>query len=152
MKVFALIAAASAFLTLGQAQADVFSTYETIAYKVTADIQKGTPQNSEINQLVVHGYTIMDLYLVKYPECRAQYNEVKQDDAFMKTASFEVLESKYHDGVGLTEAPKHCYQGRSMVIHPYMAQALLRTGQAGADHEIEEVAKRASNIKKKLGL
>lgn len=94
----------------------------------------------------------MDLYLVKYPECRAQYAEVKNDDAAMKTATFETLESKYHDGVGLTDAPKHCYQGRSMVIHPYMALALLRAGQPGAENEIDEVAKRASKIKQKLGL
>lgn len=152
MKVSALIAIVSAFLAVGQAQADVFSTYETLANKVTSDILKGAPKTAELNQLVTLGYQIMDLYIVKYPECRAQYNEVKADDTAMKSLTFEQLESKYHDGVGLTDAPKHCYQGRSMVIHPYMALALLRVGQQGADHEIDEVARRAPKLKQKLGL
>lgn len=55
MKAFALIAAVSALFTLGQARADVFSTYEAIAKQATTDLQKGASPVADINQLVSHG-------------------------------------------------------------------------------------------------
>lgn len=70
----------------------------------------------------------------------------------MKTGTFDFLHARYHNGDGLVAAAQLCYQGRSMVAHPYMAMALIREKKDGAAEEIDEVAKRASKIKTKLGL
>lgn len=132
--------------------ADLFSTYETVAKRAVAAFKAKEDTRRDLNELVQLGYRIMDLYAGKFGECRDQYAEVMFDDAAMKTMSFDALEKKYHDGEGLKPAPSHCYQGRSMVVHPYMAMALVRENKPGFEHEVEEVQKRAPKIKAKLGL
>lgn len=132
--------------------ADVFSTYETAAKRAVASFRAKEDASRDLNELVQLGYRIMDLYVGKFAECRDQYAQVSADDAAMKAMSFDALEKKYHDGEGLVQAPSHCYQGRSMVIHPYMAMALVREKKDGFVHEVEEVQKRAPKLKARLGL
>lgn len=138
------------------AKMDVFTAYEVKGRQVI-QLLKAIPSDSillsqQLNELVPMGYQIMNLFEKKYPECKAQYAEVQSLDSEMKSSSFDWLEKKYHDGEGLTVAPTHCYQGRSMVVHPYMALALLRENKEGIEHEIDEVVKRAAKIKARLGL
>lgn len=132
--------------------ADVFSTYETVARRAVASFRAKEDTSRDLNELVQLGYRIMDLYVAKFAECRDQYAQVSADDAAMKAMSFDALEKKYHDGEGLVQAPSHCYQGRSMVVHPYMAMALVREKRDGFVHEVEEVQKRAPKLKARLDL
>ena len=135
---------------------DIWKSYETLATELVQELDAETKNPSHIqadlNELVRLGYQMMALYDKKFIECTVQYLIVQKEDSLMKTATYAQLESRYHDGLGLPEAPKHCYAARSMVIHPYMAAAMLREGLDGASHEIEEVATRAVKIKTKLGL
>ena len=131
---------------------DVFSDYETIAKNVVGNVRNGQIPQTEIARLIPLGYTIMDLFVKKYPECKEQYAQVRSEDSQMAVLNFDKLNSRYHNGEGLIVAPKHCYLGRSMVVHPYMAFALIREKKDGVADEIEEVARRAPKIKNSLGL
>jgi len=152
----ALITTTFFSLLATNAQADVFSAYAEKGEQIIRQL-KATPVDpailsKQLTELVPLGYQIMSLFIQKYPECKAQYDEVQKLDSEMRDSNFEWLEKKYHDGEGLIQAPTHCYQGRSLVVHPYMALALLRENKDGIDHEIDEVVKRAPKIKARLGL
>lgn len=152
MKKNLLFIAICSFVSLASAGSEVFLAYENLAKKILVDMKTGADVNRDIAELALMGYPIMDLFEVKYPECKEQFAQVKKEDAQMRTMSFDGLESRYHDGLGLFAAPKHCYLGRSMAAHPYMAAALIREKKGGAEEEINEVARRAPKLKERLGL
>ena len=155
LKVFAVAALLAVVGTKANANAEYFTRYESQARALSQAIQSQKVPADQIyrgiNDLVVLGYGIMDLYSAKFAECRVQYAQVRADDAAMRQLGFDALETKYHDGHGLTPAPKHCYDGRSMVVHPYMAMALLREGRQGVENEIDEVGERAPKLRRTLG-
>lgn len=132
--------------------ADIFSTYESVAKRAVSAYKNKESVSQDLTELVSLGYRIMDLYIAKHTECREQFAQVTSEDSRMHTMDFASLEKRYHDGEGLAQAPSHCYLGRSMVVHPYMAMALIREGKPGLEHEVEEVQKRAPKIKARLGL
>ena len=150
-----MIFAACAFTVSAQAAPDVFAQYSTLGTQIKKDIMAKAPVaqlNKNMLELATLGYAMMDMYAAKFPECQAQFAEVKAKDADMQTATLQVLEDVYHDGNGIAKAPQHCYLGRSMVVHPYIAMAIVRVGGTGADGEIDEVVVRVPKIKTKLGL
>lgn len=134
---------------------NVFDTYVSVGNELVAEITNTNGKSARIpsltQDLVRMGYEIMQISLKKYPECAEQFRQVQTLDSEMATSSFEALEAKFHDGDGLLPAPTHCYQPRSMVVHPYMALALLRVGKPGAPSELEEVIRRAPKLKARLG-
>ena len=65
------------------------------------------------------------------------------------------VHARYHDGVGLPVAPRHCYFGRSQVVHPVMN--LIRLQGAWTDDvrdefvgETEEVIEHLARIQNNL--
>lgn len=149
-----LIFATFLFCSFAQASSDVFAKYQDLATTLAADVTSGsrhTERNqADLDQLISWGYEIMGRYQAKYSECKAQYAQIVEENEKMKVSTHEQLESRYHDGIGLIEAPAHCYLARSMVIHPYMVMAIFRERLDGAVDEIEEVANRAPKIKARL--
>lgn len=160
MKKITLVALTLAAIS---AKADVFANYQTVGNQALA-MSKNTETKTEdfvtkIQELTVLGYQIMDLYQVKYTECVEQYAQLKSMDAGILEMSYDEMDVQLHDGKGLIAAPKTCYKGRSMVVHPYQVAALsiegrlfTEEGQEIADHELNEVIERAAKIKKDLGL
>lgn len=149
-----------AFVSL-QARADVFSDYQAVGTEALALASAPTPNNDavveKIKELVTKGYEIMDLFLVKYPDCTAQYAQVKSLAPTILSMTYEQIDDLFHNGTGIIEAPRVCYRGRSMVVHPYQIAALalanrLQSEQEKVDHELNEVIHRADVIKKDLGL
>jgi hypothetical protein len=138
-----------------QGASDIFTRYAELGAKIEKDITAKVPVaqlNSSLLDLAALGYGIAELYSAQFTECQAQFSSMKGLDAEMRGATWEVLETGYHDGEALPVAPKHCYMGRSMVVHPYMAMAILRSGGAGAEGEISEVVLRVPKIKGRLGI
>lgn len=144
-----------------QAQADVFSDYQAVGTKAL-EMAKNPESRSEdvvteLKTLVSLGYQIIDLYLVKYPVCTEQYNQLKAVDSTILTLSYAEIDELYHEGKGLPQGPGSCYRGRSMVVHPYQIAALALAGElqndlGTVDHELTEVIERADKIKQDLGL
>lgn len=145
------------------AQADVFSDYQTVGQQALAMSKDSSTATeafvAKIQEMTVLGYQIMDLHEVKYKECVAQYAQLKSVDSQILTMSYDQIDVAYHDGKGLVAAPKICYKGRSLVVHPYQVAALsiegnlyTADGQEIADHELNEVIERAGKIKLDLGL
>ncbi len=149
-------------MVMGQAaQADIFVAYEALGQSVYQKIDADYGQEqlqAEIYDLADLGYQIMDLYAKKYSDCADQYAQVRSEDEMMRNMTYEELDLRYHDGVGLPstdQAPRNCYLGRSMVAHPYMALALYADGLTSSEkksalHEIEEVVERADRLKQIL--
>lgn len=144
-----------------QAQADVFSDYQQVGTKaLELAVNPDTRSEAVVDQLkglVALGYQIMDLYLVKHPECTEQYNQLKSVDSTILNLSYEEIDELYHEGKGLVAAPRACYKGRSMVVHPYQIAALAIAGEiqndlGTVDHELNEVIERAGKIKAELSL
>jgi hypothetical protein len=141
------------------AQADVFESYQ-VSGRTALDLIKSEPTKAdrivtEINVMIEHGYAIMDRYQIKYSECTQQFAQLKQLSATIDQLSYEEIETLYHDGDGLVAAPRVCYKGRSLVVHPYQVIALAKEGRldtdaAIVDHEMNEVIERAGVIKKDL--
>lgn len=153
------LAVMTAFTT--QAKADVFSDYQTLGTETLELARNPDVKTDEfitkIKGLARLGYQIMDLYVVKYPECKEQFAQLKSVDAQILTLSYEEIDELYHDGTGLVAAPRACYKGRSLVVHPYQVAALALEekldSEAGVvEHELNEVIERAEKIKADLGL
>lgn len=144
-------------------KADVFADYQVVGQQALA-MSKTTETKTEdfvnkIKELSALGYQIMDLYQVKYTDCVEQFTQLKSMDAGILEMTYDEMDVQLHDGKGLVAAPKACYKGRSMVVHPYQVAALsieeklfTAEGQEIADHELNEVIERAAKIKKDLGL
>lgn len=144
-------------------KADVFADYQTVGNQAL-EMSKNTETKTEdfvtkIQELTVLGYQIMDLYQVKYTDCVEQFAQLKSMDADILSMTYDQMDVQLHDGKGLVAAPKACYKGRSMVVHPYQVAALsiegnlyTTDGQEIADHELNEVIERAAKIKTDLGL
>lgn len=71
-------------------------------------------------QLAGLGVEIIRLYAEKNPSCKAQFDAFLSEIPKMGKMSLADLHTRYHDGHGLPVAPRHCYLGRSQVIHPVM--------------------------------
>lgn len=144
-------------------KADVFSEYQSVGHEALALSKSSETQTEDfvnkIKSLTALGYEIMDLYKVKYAECSEQFAQLKSVDDQILSMSYDEMDVQLHDGKGLVAAPKTCYKGRSMVVHPYQVAALAiedklftTEGQEISDHELNEVIERAAKIKKDLGL
>ena len=141
------------------AQADVFENYQQTgrsALSLIANQPTQTPMIiNEINLMIGFGYEIMDQFAVKYPECQTQYAQLKELSAGIDQLSYEEIDNLYHDGKGLVEAPRLCYRGRSLVVHPYQVIALIKENRMVSDavyieEEMNEVIDRADTIKEML--
>lgn len=110
---------------------------------------------AETRKLIQVGVEIMRLYESKNPGCITQYSVFIQEIPYMESKTLEELHERYHDGTGLPSAPRHCYFGRSQVIHPAMNLVRLKgtltdevRGQAV--EELEEVIRHLSRLQQNL--
>ena len=155
MKNFFTILAASA-LSSSSAFADgnIFEEYKTQANALAHDVTVkdfSIPVLIESNdRLIKLGLEIMKIYGDKYKSCFLQYEIFYSVIPELKKFSTDEIHLKYHDGEGLPAAPKHCYFGRSLVVHPAMSAVRLADGVLTTeDTEIirEESLEVASHIK-----
>lgn len=138
------------------AQADVYESYQT-AGTTALNLAKSEPTQSdaivqEINNMIGFGYEIMDLYAVKYPECQAQFTQLKESRSQLEQLTYDEIDRLFHSGDGLVAAPRLCYKGRSLVVHPYQVIALVKEARLVkdaeiVDHEMNEVIERSEVIK-----
>ncbi|MES2964057.1 MAG: hypothetical protein V4760_09220 [Bdellovibrionota bacterium] len=73
----------------------------------------------------------------------------------MEAMTVSDLHDRYHDGTGLPAAPRHCYFGRSQVVHPAMnlvrfASAWTEVAREEVIEELEEVIEHLARIQKNL--
>ena len=73
----------------------------------------------------------------------------------MASQTVAQLHARYHNGEGLPAAPRHCYFGRSQVIHPAMNLVRLQseiTAESKEEmvDEIHEVIEHLVRIQKNL--
>lgn len=160
-KMMAIITLLTGVYAQANTEADVFSEYQRVGEEAMSLALEAQPNNNavvaKLQELVGFGYRIMDLYLVKYPECTEQFNQLKSVDSQILTLSYTEIDELYHDGKGLVEAPRVCYKGRSLVVHPYQVAALalaneLQNNVEVVEHELDEVIVRSGKMKTDLGL
>ena len=147
---------AFAVMTSGLAQANVFEGYQNSG-RTALQLALNEPTQTErivaeIKTMIGFGWEIMDLYVVKYPECKAQFDQFKELAKDIDSLSYKQIDELYHDGKGLVAAPRLCYKGRSLVVHPYQVIALAKENRlvkdkAVVDHEMNEVIDRAETIR-----
>lgn len=139
----------------------ILGTYKNLAQKLlnAAQAITSTSDLSTVKQdtraLISLGGEIMDLYAEKNPNCKAQFKVFLQEVPNMEKMSLEALHERYHDGKGLPAAPKHCYFGRSQVIHPVMNLVRLHSpitadSKEEIEHEFDEVIEHLVRIQKNL--
>ncbi len=71
-------------------------------------------------ELAALGVEVMKLYVEKNPICKEQFDAMISEVEQMESMTLADVKARYHDGKGLPVAPKHCYLGRSQVVHPVM--------------------------------
>jgi hypothetical protein len=138
MKHFALISLVS--LSVGAAHAaptpsayPVLETYEVLATellessRLASTEREITTLKEKTHELIGHGVEIMKLYAERNPNCQAQFDVMISEIPDMESMTVSDLHDRYHDGVGLPKAPRHCYFGRSQVVHPAMNLVRLAT-------------------------
>lgn len=125
---------------------------QTTAAKSEADVAQiinGT------EDLVKMGEEVMNLYADKNPNCKAQYEVFLQEVPTMETKGLDEVHERYHNAVGLPAAPKHCYFGRSQIVHPVMNIIRLKSGfdtkiKADVLGDFDEVMEHLVRIQKNL--
>ncbi|MES3036775.1 MAG: hypothetical protein V4736_02620 [Bdellovibrionota bacterium] len=154
----------SLFSAVGFAQNYTYSeltAYEARAAAVLASAQVVANESDLLalqeptRALILDGVSIMKLYALKNPVCQVQFDVMLSEIDQLETMTNEALHDRYHDGKGLPAAPKHCYFGRSQVVHPAMVlvrltQPLSPALQEGIVEEIEEVIHHLVRIQKNL--
>lgn len=113
-----------------------------------ATLQEGT------RQLVLDGVEVMKLYASKNPVCAPQFEVFLSEVSSMESKTVAELHARYHNGEGLPAAPRHCYFGRSQVVHPAMNIVRLK-GDVNAEREqiqddFAEVIEHNARIQKNL--
>lgn len=106
-------------------------------------------------KLVTMGGDIMKLYASKNPICQPQFDVYLTEIATSESKTLKELHERYHDGKGLPAAPKHCYLGRSQVVHPSMnVRRILdgwnETSRADVLDETDEVIRHNVKIERNL--
>lgn len=159
MKTALLIAATILFSTASHA--DVYDDYQNSGHRALelVRVQPATDGTvpteeliAEINTMIGFGWQIMDLYSSKFEGCKDQFAQLKELSIDIGLLSYDQIDELYHDGKGLVKAPKECYRGRSLVVHPYQVIALalenrLVTDAEHVEHEMNEVIVRAGAIR-----
>ena len=110
---------------------------------------------SSIKEMMRMGWEIMRLYSTKYPECYTQYEFFSSHEDELKKLGPISLKLKFHNGNGLPKAPKHCYFGRTILIHSALGFAKKREGfnketRKSAAHDFEEINEHLPKIRSKL--
>ncbi|MEK7358298.1 MAG: hypothetical protein AAB250_17765 [Bdellovibrionota bacterium] len=154
----------TAFLATSPAQAadyPILKTYETLATEV-AEATKIASTEAELDairtstrELIGLGTEIVKLYGEKNPNCQAQFDVMIQEIPDMETMTVDDLHDRYHDGTGLPTAPRHCYFGRSQIVHPAMNIVRLQSAWTEVTREevleeTEEVIEHLARIQKNL--
>ena len=110
---------------------------------------------AQTKELVQKGAAIMRLYGAKNPACNAQFEAFLAALPQMDSLPLEQVKSKYHDGTALPSAPRHCYFGRSEIVHPVMNIIRLKgvwSERVRGDvvEDFEEVIEHLPRIEKNL--
>ena len=139
----------------------VLDQYTAKAEVLLADTQGAkTTQDLEAikvgaRELVSLGVETMVLYAEKNPICQGQFDVMFSELDQMESMTLADAKARYHDGKGLPVAPKHCYLGRSQVIHPIMN--ILRLNGVWSEQirekvaeEFDEVIEHVEKIRKNL--
>jgi hypothetical protein len=105
--------------------------------------------------LVALGLQIMALYEARNPVCAEQYAAFRAALPGMVGLSAEDVHARYHNGTGLPSAPRHCYLGRSEVVHPVLNLIRLQGPwteevRAKVVHDFEEVVEHLPRIARNL--
>lgn len=106
-------------------------------------------------KLVAIGAEILKLYAQKNPICQAQFDVYLSEVSVSEAKTVTELHERYHDGKGLPAAPKHCYLGRSMVVHPSLSVRRIldgwnETARADVLDETDEIIRHLVKIDRNL--
>lgn len=164
MKKIVLMFTAAVLSFTNQAKADRYPILES--YKVLAerliDMSKVAQSEQELRELqnvtrelVGQGVELMKLYANRNPNCAVQFSVFLDEVGDMETKSLAYVHERYHDGTGLPEAPKHCYFGRSQVVHPVMNLIRMKEkwdedSRQQVIEDLEEVIEHLARIQRKL--
>lgn len=105
--------------------------------------------------LIKLGLEIQRLYGEKNPKCVEQFKAFDAALPDMENLSIDEVEKKFHNGTALPSAPKHCYFGRSEIIHPVMNIIRLKgTWSSEVKEQVvedfQEVVEHLARIQKNL--
>lgn len=97
----------------------------------------------------------MHWYAEANTACGAQYSDIEARLGGILALSLEEMHSIFHDGVGLTVAPGHCYFGRSLIVHAYLNLKRFENGlspseRAAVIDEFGEVAQHIARVRQNI--
>lgn len=150
---FAAVAHAGNYPLLKTYQAQTEQAVQATAQMRSSGDVEALIQKSR--QLVATGVQIMEFYASRNPVCAAQMQAFSAELGTMENRDLDEAERLFHDGEGLPQAPRHCYLGRSVVIHPVMNIIRLK-GQlsdavrAQIKEDFEEVIEHLAKIDRNL--
>ena len=111
----------------------VLDSFASLAHQL-AEATKVAQSQSDLDQIQAHsrdllnmGIEINHLLGQKKQICQPQYDSLLAAIPSMEKLSPADVHAKYHDGAALPEAPKLCYYGRSVIVHPIMNMIRLRS-------------------------
>jgi hypothetical protein len=151
---------ASASLTV-HADYPVLGEYKALAQSLIEPTQKAaTPEElqalaTQTQALIALGTEITHLYAAKNPTCAEQLKAFQDALPTMADLPLAEVDAKYHKGAALPQAPRLCYFGRSVVVHPVMNLIRLKgawdaEAREHALEELEEVIEHVARIQKNL--
>lgn len=150
-------------LTTASAQAEHYPILESYdakaemllqASRTARGVEDMIAVREDIRALVADGVEVMKLYASKNPNCQAQFDVFISEVPQMESMSVADLHARYHNGTGLPAAPRHCYFGRSQVVHPMMNLVRIANWNHDTRQELqddfEEVIEHSARIQKNL--
>jgi len=143
---WALILMLSTICTTAIAQ-DFYADYQSKAELLITQLEREQFEEAykTLAQLKVLGISMVDLYSAKKPACKASGTIFKEDLKNMENLSVEEIEKLYHDGERFPNAPKNCYYGRTLLVHPIMNRVRVKNALANSSYWTNDMSTTALN-------
>ncbi len=112
---------------------------------LSLDLIKSNKNNASKNEiksmasnLIEKAKPIMNLFSKKHPQCEKLMNAVINNSTAMTKLSLDVIETNFHQGNALPEAPDECYDAKELIVHPATVLVVINQAKAQLSKENRE--------------
>lgn len=141
-------------------QFSLYRDYQSLAQSLERFAEQGGASEVMVAptlELFHAGYPLMRRYAERNPVCAPQFDMMLSELETVPVMDLTTAFTRYHNGEGLPEAPRHCMWGRSMVMHPYfnglrLADGLTPDERLALVNDFRESGEHVIGVKKNIDL
>lgn len=134
-------------LVLACSSSNPDQTFKSLVEEYRSDAKKivdGAERNASFtelgklgNRLLVTAEPLIERVRANQAECVPMLDKILKDKNKMTQISLKEIETQYHEGAALPEAPENCYLAKELAVHP--ATVIILSKLAPNDERREQM-------------